>query len=98
MPLPMKFFKIIFYTVLLGLGSRAKALTNIYTVPQLAAPLYTLGGTARATAMGSAFAGIADDAASLLYNPAGLGWLEMPELGLHHNSCLVESYRETVLV
>jgi outer membrane protein OmpA-like peptidoglycan-associated protein len=92
--LPLFFF----CAFLASINSLALAESNIYSVSQLSDPLYTLGGTARATAMGDAFAGVADDAASLLYNPAGLGWMDMPELGIHHNSWLVDSYRETLLL
>lgn len=39
---------------------------------------------ARATALGSAFGGIADDVESVYYNPAGLGQLRRPEVtGMH---------------
>ena len=87
-----------FCAIGLALLSEARADTNIFAVSQLASPVYTLGGTARATAMGDTFAGIADDASALFYNPAGLGWLETPELSAHENSWLVDTSRESVLL
>jgi outer membrane protein OmpA-like peptidoglycan-associated protein len=94
----VKALKLIPLAFVLSLASSSHADTVITAAPQLAAPLYTLGGTARATAMGSAFAGVADDASSLYYNPAGLGWIDGFELGLHHNSWLVGSNRESLLL
>lgn len=44
--------------------------------------LFDFGTTVRATGMGGAFAGLADDAQAILYNPAGLGLLER----LHANA------------
>lgn len=64
----------------------------------LAMPLNQQGGTARAMSMGSAMAGVPQGSASLLWNPAGLGRLgECKELGLHHNSGLVDTIQETVV-
>ncbi len=39
-----------------------------------------IGAGARSTAMGDAFVGIADDVNAVYYNPAGLGFLEKPEI------------------
>ena len=55
------------------------------------------GGSARAKAMGSAFVGVADDSSALLWNPAGLGRLTLSEIGLHHNSWLVDTVQETLV-
>ncbi len=44
--------------------------------------LFDFGTTVRATGMGGAFAGLADDAQAIIYNPAGLGLIER----LHANA------------
>jgi hypothetical protein len=44
--------------------------------------LYTSGGSARATAMGNAFVGLANDVSGGLYNPAGLWILEGPQMAV----------------
>jgi hypothetical protein len=51
-----------------------------------AAAFLKLGAGARASAMGGAFAGLADDAAAAYYNPAGLAFLKRPELAGMHES------------
>lgn len=45
-----------------------------------AAPFLKMGGSARPTAMGNAFVGMADDVNATLLNPAGLAFLERPEI------------------
>ncbi|MBI5239358.1 MAG: PorV/PorQ family protein [Elusimicrobia bacterium] len=51
-----------------------------------AAAFLKLGAGARASAMGGAFAGVADDAAAAYYNPAGLAFLKRPEAtGMHES-------------
>lgn len=57
-------------------------------------PLRQEGGTARAMGMGSAVVGVRQDSASLLWNPAGLGYMSAKEIGLHHNSGLGNSIQE----
>ena len=44
------------------------------------ASLFTIGTGARPLGMGNAFVGLADDTNALLYNPAGLAFLEKPGL------------------
>jgi len=61
-------------------------------------PLAMQNGTARTAAMGSAYAGLAQGAASLLWNPAGLGGLKNVELGLHHNLGLGGLVQETAIL
>ena len=51
-----------------------------------AAAFLKLGAGARASAMGGAFAGVADDAAAAYYNPGGLAFLKRPELSGMHES------------
>ncbi|MBI5623894.1 MAG: PorV/PorQ family protein [Elusimicrobia bacterium] len=45
-----------------------------------------IGPGARAAGMAEAFSGVADDAYAAYYNPAGLGFLKTPELGVTHDS------------
>ena len=80
-----------------SLATLARADTQIYAAPQLAAPYYNLGSTARATALGSAYVALADDSSSLFFNPAGLAWMEGPEIALHHNSWMVDTFQETLV-
>lgn len=47
--------------------------------------------TARANAMGGAFIGLADDASTLFYNPAGMIKLDQPEFTLSHTLYLAET-------
>lgn len=49
-------------------------------VPSFAA-YEDLGAGARAPGMGNAFTAVADDVYAIHYNPAGLAWLERPQLG-----------------
>jgi len=44
-----------------------------------------LGGSARASAMGDAYAGISDDASAVFYNPAGLANIEEAGVSFTHN-------------
>lgn len=63
----------------------------------LAAPLETFQGSARAMAMGNASVALADGSASLFSNPAGLAFMRQTELGIHHNTWLLDSYQETLV-
>lgn len=50
-------------------------------------PFWGLGSPgSRASGLGAAFTGIADDATALYYNPAGLGHLDKPELNIGLNN------------
>lgn len=53
---------------------------------------------ARSAAMGSAFAGVADDASALFSNPAGLAFLRQGQLFLNSDLWLVGTFQETALV
>jgi hypothetical protein len=59
-------------------------------------PLDNTGGSARAAAMGSAFVAVADDSSAILWNPAGLGELRQGQIGLYHNSWLVNTDQESL--
>jgi len=50
------------------------------------ASLFTIGTGARPLGMGDAFVGLADDENALLYNPAGLAFLEEPGLNSFYTS------------
>lgn len=79
------------------LGSALTLRAEVNSVAGLANPLGNTGGTARATAMGSAYVAVAEDSSALLWNPAGLSGLKNYELGLHHNSWLAGIAQETVV-
>lgn len=89
--------KWLLFTLML-LKSMGSAGESLAPAAGLALPQEDAGGTARAMAMGSAYAGVAEGAAALLWNPGGLGGLTHSELGAHHNSALGEAFRETFLL
>jgi hypothetical protein len=70
---------------------------DVNSVASLADPLDNADGGARATGMGSAFVGVADDSTALMWNPAGLGGLRNTELSLNHNSWLAGIIQETAI-
>jgi len=55
-----------------------------------------LGAGARATAMGNAFAGIADDSTALYWNPAGLNQVKKQTLVVAHNIMFEDIYYDWV--
>ena len=70
------------------LCGQASAGETDYAAGTQALPLQQAGGTARATAMGSAVVALDQGSASLLWNPAALSRIKCTELGLHHNTGL----------
>lgn len=83
------------------LGALANGLhgaENVTAAAGFAFPSIQDGGGARAIALGSAFVGIAEGSASLLWNPAGLGTLQDPEIALHHNAALVGSTQDIAVL
>ncbi len=74
------------------------AFADVAPVASLAKPLDSVGVSARALAMGSAFVGVAQGSTALFWNPAGLSGLENIELGLHHSSWLAGIIQETAVV
>src|SRR5581483_8898032 len=78
----------------LGLTRLGQAAVTVYPAAGVALPLENSGGSARSKAMGSAFVGVSDDASAILWNPAGLALLDSPELEIHHNTWLANSYQE----
>ncbi|MDD5209147.1 MAG: PorV/PorQ family protein [Elusimicrobiales bacterium] len=70
------------------LCGQASAGETDYAAGTRALPMQQAGGTARATAMGSAAVALDQGSASLLWNPAALSRIKCTELGLHHNSGL----------
>lgn len=79
------------------LCGRASAVETDYDAGTQALPLQQAGGTARATAMGSAVVAVPQGSASLLWNPAGLSRMDCTELGLHHNAGLGDTMQETLI-
>jgi len=73
------------------------AVGSMNSVAGQANPLDNAGGSARATGMGSAFVGVADDAAALAWNPAGLADQKNVNLGLNHNGWLAGIVQETLV-
>lgn len=53
---------------------------------EMSSSLNPVGSGARATGMGGAFIGVADDATAASWNPAGLIQLEKPEVSIVHSS------------
>lgn len=65
---------------------------------RISMPVLSQNGSARAMAIGSAYVSVAEDSASLMWNPAGLAGLDEMELGIHHNSGLAGSTQEIILI
>ncbi len=59
-------------------------------------PFLRTGQGARAAALGESFAGLADDASALYWNPAGLGQLRRYHLSLSHHEWLMDTRDEFV--
>jgi hypothetical protein len=74
------------------------AAESVQSAAGFAFPSAQEGGGARAIALGSTYVGIAEGSASLLWNPAGLGNLNCPELALHHDSELVGAFQEIAVL
>jgi hypothetical protein len=66
--------------------SQPSAAVEIYpNAGTTSAAFLKLGAGCRAVAMGSAYAGLADDASAIYWNPAGLAQLQHQELQMYHN-------------
>jgi len=92
----MRFFNAIL-TVFFFTIAQAMQAYDILPAARLSMPLMEQNGTARAMAMGSSYVAIAQGSSALFWNPAGLGTLQSPEFGLHHNSGL-GNYMDELLV
>ena len=86
------------FLVAAALCGQAGAVETDYAAGTMALPLQQSGGTARAMAMGSAVVGVSQGAASLLWNPAGLGRMDCKEVSLHHNSGLGGTIQEIGII
>jgi len=74
---------------LLGSGrALAQGGKSVSKVGTTAAPFLEIGVGPRAVGMGGAFAGMADDATALYWNPGGISRLPRPELILQHTNWL----------
>jgi len=82
--------------VLAAGGARAQQATE--PVAALAMPAVRQFGTARVMGLDAAYVGIAEGAAALQWNPAGLGMLASPEAGWHHAIGLGGTTGETLIV
>jgi len=47
---------------------------------------------AKASALGGAFSSIADDASALTWNPAGMAWVDQPEIQTTYNQWLMDTF------
>jgi hypothetical protein len=65
--------------------ARADAVEIYPNAGTTSAAFLKLGTGSRAVAMGSAFAGLADDVSALYWNPAGLAQLQRQEFQVYHN-------------
>ncbi|MHB2026654.1 MAG: OmpA family protein [Elusimicrobiota bacterium] len=75
----------------------AVAAETDYAAGAAALPLLESAGTARSMAMGSAVVAVPGGAASVLWNPAGLGQMDSDEINFDHNSGLGNIYQETAI-
>ena len=60
-------------------------------------PSVQQGASARAIGMGSTYVGVAEGSAALLWNPAGLGGLQAPEIALHHTLGLLNATQDVAV-
>ena len=60
--------------------------TYTYALDEFSSTLNPVGSGARASGMGGAFIGVADDATAASWNPAGLIQLEKPEISVVYSS------------
>jgi hypothetical protein len=61
-----------------------------------AAPIQSQGLAARPVSLGGAFVGIADDASSLYWNPAGIATSDQGDISLHHNTYLLDGSQDSL--
>jgi hypothetical protein len=94
----IKLLPVFFALGLIHLSSGIGFSQAITSSSGLVTPLTALGASARADALGSAFTGVADDSSALFFNSAGLSGLDHTQVSLNHNSYLVSSFEETLLV
>lgn len=84
--------------ILVAMAAQAGfAQTSVSAAAGSAQNLENSGASARAYGMGTAFVGVADDAAALFFNPAGLAGLRLPQLALNHNGYLAGTFQETLI-
>jgi hypothetical protein len=74
------------------------AVETVTTAAGTAATAANDAGSARAVALGSTYVGIAEGSETLLWNPAGLADLCASEVALDHDSTLVGSFQENILL
>ena len=86
--------KALFLSFTLLLLSFSAAWCTDYSTLNLANPLGSLGQSARASAMGSAFTAVTGDTADLDWNPAGLSETPSAQISLNHDSWLTGVFQE----
>jgi opacity protein-like surface antigen len=79
---------IIYLLLMLNLV-KAQFQTDVSGVGTSAANFLEIGIGARATAIGGAYASLAEDPSALYYNPAGIVWLEGMQVEFMHNNWLI---------
>jgi len=84
--------------LMLGGLPAAWAASSVYPAASRQDPLGDLGGAARATALGMAYVGVADDVSALFWNPAGLSSLTRAEVTASHRSWISDSFQDSVVV
>ena len=86
----LKQIVILFTSICLMTGGNAYGQQGVSKVGITAAPFLEIGVGARAIGMGGAFVGIADDASSLYWNPAGIADIPMNEVLFLHTDWLLD--------
>jgi hypothetical protein len=76
----------------------APARSTVYSTIDLAGPLESLGFSARAAAMGSAFTAVEGETDCLYWNPAGLAGISSTRLSLNHQSWIQGVFQETLVL
>ena len=79
------------------LFSPLKTPAQVFTSADLTAPMEENGVSARALALGSAYAAVPDDIAAMSFNPGALGTLSSFQLALDHQSWLDGFFQETLM-
>ena len=74
----------------------AQPVETVQTAASYADAMQYLGAGARPQALGSAFTAVGGDLGSLYFNPAGLGSLRMPMIGLDHHNWLAGIRQESL--
>lgn len=91
----MKKLQVLILLFLLTQLSTSQAITIKDKVGTSGAQFLKLGVGARAAGVGGAFSGVANDALSVFWNPAGLGYVEKKSLNVSHLSWIADINHES---